>query len=143
MTMTKKSWPLIAAIAIALVGFVSVQAAEKGHAHKAPHGGVVQEADGVHAEFLIDNSGQPNLYLYDTSMKPLARNDVEPRVTIKGKGQGATEATRVLKFSKEGTVFKGEPVQGLKDWDTAVVSIKLKDTPTNIRFSRHSDGHGH
>jgi hypothetical protein len=143
MTMTKKSRPLIAAIVIALAGSVSVQAAEKGHAHKAPHGGVVQEADGVHAEFLIDKSGQPTLYLYDKSMKPLAGNDVEPRVMIKAKGQAATDETRVLKFSKEGWVFKGEPIQGLKDWDTAVVTIKLKDTPTNIRFSRGSDGHGH
>lgn len=143
MAMTQRAWPLIAAFVIALAGFVSVQAAEKGHAHKAPHGGVVEEADGIHAEFLVDKSGQPTLYLYDKSMKPLTRNDVEPRVTIRGKGQAATEETRVLKFSKEGSAFKGEPVQGLKDWDTAVVSIKLKDTPTNIRFSRHSDGHGH
>jgi hypothetical protein len=143
MTINKRAWPLIAAGVIALTGLISAQAAQKGHAHKAPHGGVVEEADGIHAEFLIDNSGQPTLYLYDKSMKPLNRSDVEPKVTIKGKGQGAAEETRVLKFSKEGSVFKGEPVKGLKDWDTALVTVKLKDTPTNISFSRQSGGHGH
>jgi len=143
MTLIERSWSLIPAVAVALALSVSAQAAQKGHTHKAPHGGVVEEADGVHAEFLIDNSGQPTLYLYDKSMKPLNRSDVEPRVTIKGKGQGATEETRVLKFSKEGSVFKGDPVKASKDWDTAVVTVQLKDTPTNIRFSRHSAGHGH
>jgi hypothetical protein len=146
MILPKGIWSLIAAILIALSGIVSAEAAEKGHAHKAPHGGVIEEAEGVHAEFLIDKGGQPTLYLYDKSMRPLERSDLEPKVTIKGKGPGATEETRVLRFSKdskEGAVFKGDRIKGLKDWDTAVVSLKLKDSPTNIRFSRHSGGHGH
>src|SRR5919106_1948532 len=146
MILTKGICSLIAAILITLAGIVAVEAAEKGHVHKAPHGGVVEEAEGVHAEFVIDKGGQPTLYLYDKSMRPLERSDLEPRVTIKGKGPGAAEETRVLRFSKDskdGPLFKGDPVKGFKDWDTAVVSLKLKDSPTNIRFSRHSGGHGH
>lgn len=144
MVLMRKILFLTAAV-IVLAGTTLSDAAQKGHAHKAPHGGIVQETDGVHAEFLIDKSGQPTLYLYDKSMKPLERSDLEPKLTIKGKGQAAEE-TRVLKFSKDskdGVVFKGEPLKGTKDWDTAVVSLKLKDSPTDIRFARHSNGHGH
>jgi hypothetical protein len=40
----------------------------KGHGHRSPHGGVIQEAEGIHAELLIDKSGQPKVYLYDKAM---------------------------------------------------------------------------
>jgi hypothetical protein len=62
------------------------------------------------------------------------------------KGHGGAEETRVLKYSKDpkdGPVFRGEPIKGMTDWETAVVNLKLNDKPLNIRFSRHSDGHGH
>lgn len=115
----------------------------KDHGHKTPHGGIVQEAEGIHAEFLIDKGGQPKVYLYDKSMKPLDRADLEAKLMVKGHG-GAQE-TRVLKFSKdakEGPLFKGDPIKGMTDWDTAVVSLKLKDNWTHLRFSHHSDGKG-
>jgi hypothetical protein len=38
---------------------------------------------------------------------------------------------------KGGTLLKGESIKGLKDWDTAVVSLKMKDTWQHIRFSHH------
>ncbi|MEX0806929.1 MAG: hypothetical protein WD688_26945 [Candidatus Binatia bacterium] len=72
------------------------------------------------------------------------RSDAEAKLTVKG--HGGAEETRVLEFSKDpkkGPVFRGEPVKGLTDWETAVVSLKLKESWTNIRFSRHADGHGH
>lgn len=112
--------------------------AAKEHGHKTPHGGIVQEAEGMHAEFLLDKNGQPKLYLYDKAMKPLERSDLEARLTIKG--HGGAEQARALKFSKdakEGPLFKGEPIKGLTDWDTAVVSLKLKDQWHHIRFSHH------
>ena len=143
MNLVKKLF-LNAALVIAFSGASFSDAAEKGHAHKSPHGGVVQEAAGVHAEFLIDNAGLPKLYIYDKSMKPMERSDAEVKLTVKG--HGGAEETRVLKFSKDpkdGPVFKGEPVKGMTDWETAVVSLKLKDKWTDIRFSRQSDGHGH
>ena len=133
-----------AAVAIVLGSSSFSDAAEKGHAHKSPHGGVVQEAAGLHAEFLIDKSGRPKLYLYDKSMKPVDRSDGEAKLTIKG--HGGAEETRVLKFSKdakEGAVYSGEPIKGMTDWETAIVNLKLKDKSTDIRFSRRSDGHGH
>jgi hypothetical protein len=126
---------------IAFSGAVYAGEAVKEHGHKTPHGGIVQEAEGMHAEFLLDKSGQPKLYLYDKAIKPLERSDLEARLTIKG--HGGAEHTQSLKFSndaKEGPLFKGEPIKGLTDWDTAVVSVKLKDTWTHIRFSHHSDG---
>jgi hypothetical protein len=141
--MVKRFLLLTVAIVIALAGKAFSEAAEKEHGHKTPRGGVVQKAEGIHAEFLIDKSGQPKLYLYDKSMKPLDRADLEAKLTVKGHG-GAQEA-RVLKFSKdakEGPLFKGDPIKGMTDWDTAVVSIKLKDNWTHIRFSHHSDGKG-
>jgi hypothetical protein len=123
---------------IAFSGAVYAGEAAKEHGHKTPHGGIVQEVEGMHAEFLLDKSGQPKLYLYDKSMKPLERTDLEARLTIKG--HGGAEHTRALKFSKdskEGPFFTGEPIKGLTDWDTAVVSVKTKDGWKHIRFSHH------
>lgn len=135
---------LAAAVMIA-AGSTGVSiAAEKGHAHKAPHAGVVQEAEGVHAEFVVDKNGEPKLYLYDRSMKPLDRSEGEASVTIKG--HGAPEQTRILRYSKDpkdGAVFKGEPLKGMTDWETAVVTVKLNEKSLNMHFSRRLDGHGH
>jgi hypothetical protein len=118
---------------------VAVYAGEaaKEHRHKSPHGGIIQETDGMHLEFLLDKNGEPKLFLYDTAMKPLERSDLEARLTIKG--HGGAEHTRALKFfkAKEGPLFKGEPIKGLTDWDTAVVSVKIKDSWKHIRFSHH------
>jgi len=97
----------------------------------------------MHAEFLLDKSGQPKLYLYDKQMKPLDGSNLEARVTIKG--HGGAEETRTLKFSKDakdGPLFTGDPIKGLTDWDTAVASVKLKDGWKHVRFSHHSDGKG-
>jgi len=112
--------------------------AAKEHGHKSPHGGVIQEKDGMHVEFLLDKNGEPKLFLYEKAMKPLERSDLEARLTIKG--HGGAEHVQTLKFSKdakEGPLFKGEPIKGLMDWDTAVVSVKVKDTWTHLRFSHH------
>jgi len=123
---------------IALSGQVFSDPVGKDHGHKTPHGGVVKEAEGMQVEFLIDKSGQPKLYLYDKAMKPLERSNLETKLTIKD--HDSAQHTRVLKFSKdakEGPFFTGEPIKGIKDWDTAVVSLKTKDQWTHVRFSHH------
>jgi hypothetical protein len=110
----------------------------KEHGHKTPHGGIVREAEGMHVEFMIDKSGQPKLYLYDKDMKPLERSNLEAKLTVKE--HDSAQHTRVLKFSKDGKdgpFFTGEPIKGIKDWDTAVVSLKLKDQWHHVRFSHH------
>jgi len=122
---------------------VAVYAGEaaKEHGHKSPHGGVIQEAEGMHAELLIDKTGQPKVYLYDKAMKPLEHSDMQAKLTVKS--HDGAQHERDLKFSKdskEGPLLKGEPIKGLNDWDTAVVSFKLKDSWTHIRFSHHSGG---
>jgi len=56
------------------------------------------------------------------------------------KGHDGSQDSRELKASKdpkEGVVFKGEPIKGLADWDTAVMSLKLKDSWQHVRFSHH------
>ena len=123
---------------IALSGQVFSDPVGKDHGHKTPHGGVVKEAEGMQVEFLIDKSGQPKLYLYDKAMKPVERSNLETKLTVKEHNGG--QHTRVLKFSKdakEGPFFTGEPIKGIKDWDTAVVSLKIKDQWTHVRFSHH------
>ena len=113
----------------------------KGHERKSPHGGVVQEAEGIHAELLIDKSGQPKVYLYDKAMKPLERSDMQAKLTLKS--HDGAQHERDLKFSKdpkEGSLLKSEPIKGLTDWDTAVVSLKLKGSWTHLRFSHHAGG---
>jgi hypothetical protein len=113
----------------------------KGLEHKSPHGGVVQEAEGIHAELVIDKSGQPKVYLYDKAMKPLERSDMQAKLMVKS--HDGAQHERNLKFSKdpkEGPLLKGDPIKGLTDWDTAVVSLKLKDSWTHLRFSHHANG---
>jgi hypothetical protein len=129
------------AFAIVLTGKVIADPVSKDHGHKTPHGGVVQEAEGMHVEFLMDKSGQPKVYLYDKNMKPLDRTDLQARLTVKAHDGG--QHNRELKGSKdpkEGVVFKGDPIKGLTDWDTAVVSLKLKENWTHLRFSHHASG---
>ena len=110
----------------------------KGHAHKTPHGGIVQEAEGMHAEFLIDKSGEPKFYLYDKAMKPLEGGDMQAKLTVKGHdGVQHERELKFLKDPKDGPLFKGEAIKGLKDMDTAVVSLKIKDKWTHFRFSHH------
>lgn len=126
------------AFVIALSGKVPADPVSKEHGHKTPHGGVVKEAEGMHIEFLIDSSSQPRLYLYDKAMKPVERSNLEVKLTIKDHNGG--QHTRALKFSKDakdGPLFAGEPIKGLKDWDTAVVSLKLTDKWTHVRYSHH------
>ena len=126
------------AFVIALSGKALADPVSKEHGHKTPHGGVVQEADGMHVEFLIDKTGQPKLYLYDKTMKPLEKTDLQTKLTVKA--HDGAQHSRELKGSKDpkgGSVYQGEPIKGLKDWDTAVVSVKLKDKWAHIRYSHH------
>jgi hypothetical protein len=119
-------------------GGVYAGAGTKEHGHRTPHGGIVKEAEGMHVEFLIDKGGQPKLYLYDKAMKPLDRTDLEAKLTIKGhNGEQHNVGLKASKDAKEGVVLKGEPIKGLSDWDTAVVSLKIKDSWTHLRFSHH------
>jgi hypothetical protein len=126
---------------IAFSGGVYGGEAAKEHGHKTPHSGVIQEAEGMHAELLIDKTGQPKVYLYDKAMKPLERSDLQAKLTVKS--HDGAQHERDLKFSKdpkEGPLLKGDPIKGLTDWDTAVVSLKLKDSWTHLRFSHHASG---
>ena len=127
---------LFFALAIAFPNNAFADPVAKGH--KTPHGGILQEAEGMHAELLIDKTDQPKLYLYDKAMKPVERSDIQAKLTAKS--HDGAQHERDLKFSKdpkEGPLLKGEAIKGLKDWDTAVVSLKIKDRWTHIRFSHH------
>lgn len=126
------------AFVVVLSGNVIADPVSKDHGHKTPHGGVVQEAEGMHVEFLIDKSGQPKFYLYDKAMKPVAQTGLQAKLTVKG--HDGVQHSRDLKPSgnpKESNFFTGEAIKGLSDWDTAVVSLKLKDKWTHVRFSHH------
>ncbi len=132
---------LFGLIVLTIVVSNPILAVAQQHGHKSPHGGIVKEAEGMHVEFLLDKGGEPKLYLYDKGMKPLERGDLEAKLTIKG--HGGAEHMGILSFSKDpqdGPLYKSGPIKGLKDWDSAVVSIKLKDRWTDIRFSNHSKG---
>ena len=135
--MTLKTYfSLFCSVAVVFANLAFADPISKNHAR--PRGGIIQEAEGMHAEFLLDKSGQPKLYLYDQAMKPLNPGELPARLTIKG--HGGAEHTRDLKLSKdakEGPLFTGERINGLNDWDTAVVSLKVKDRWTHFRFSHH------
>jgi hypothetical protein len=126
-----------------VLGFATVRLADadqdaKGHGHKTPHDGLVQEVEGMLVEFLIAKSGEPKVYLFNKGMKSLDRSDLQVKLTAKEHGGAQHERElKFLKDPKEGALFKGEPIKGLTDWDTAVVSIKIKDAWTHVRFSHH------
>lgn len=129
---------LLLSFVIGFSGAVYADDAAKDHAQKTPHGGIVREAEGMHVEFLIDKSGQPKLYVYDKAMKPLERSDLEAKLTVKGHdGEQHNVGLKASKDTKEGVVLKGEPIKGLSDWDTAVISVKVKDRWHHIRLSHH------
>ena len=86
----------------------------------------------------MDKSGEPKLYLYDKAMKPVEGGDMQAKLTVKGHdGAQHERELKFLKDSKDSPLFKGEAIKGFKDWDTAVVSIKIKDRWNHIRFSHH------
>ena len=129
---------LLLVVSVALSSPVFADAVSKEHGHKTPHGGIVREADGMHAEFLIDKNGEPRLYLYDKAMKPLGRGDFQAKLTVKA--HDGSQHARDLKSSgnpKECTIFKGDPIKGVSDWEQAVASVKMKEGWTHIRFSHH------
>ncbi len=110
----------------------------KGHGHKTPHGGIVREAEGIHAEFLLDKDGNPKLYLYDKTMKPLKHGDLQVRLMMKGHdGSQHSRNLRVSGNPTGSTVYQGKPIKGMSDWEMAVVSLKMKDQWVHIRFSHH------
>jgi len=129
---------LFLSFVVAFSSAVYSGAAIKEHGHKTLHGGVIQETEGLHAEFLLDKSGEPKLYLYDKTMKPLEKTDLQARLAIKGR-DGAQESRdlKAFKDPKEGIVYKGEPIKGFKDWNSAAVSIKVKDRWVHFQFSHH------
>ena len=138
MTFTRKMLLLTAAIVLVLADESFSDAAENEHGHNTPHGGVVQRAEGMQVEFLIDKNGEPKFYLYDQAMKALERNDIQAKLTVAGHdGIQHEQDLTFVKDPKEGPLFKGEPIQGLTHWHAAVVSIKSKDRWSHIRFSNH------
>jgi hypothetical protein len=125
-------------ITLMFIKFVHADPAGKEHAHKTPRGGIVQEAEGIKGELLFDKDGQPKFYLYDRAMKALDRADIPAKLTVKGHdGAQHSRELKAVKDPKEGIVYKGEPIKGLKDWDTAVVSLKIKDRWNHLRYSHH------
>ena len=129
---------LLLSLFVASFGGVYADETSKEHGHKTPHGGIVREAEGMNVEFLIDKSGQPKLYLFDKAMKPLDRADFQTKLTVKGHdGVQHNGELKAAMDPKEGVVYKGDAIKGLKDWDTAVVSLKIKDRWSHVRFSHH------
>lgn len=138
MIFTRKMLLLTAAIVLVLAGESFSDAAENEHEHHTPHGGVVQQAEGMQVEFLVDKNGEPKFYLYDQAMKTLERSDIQAKLTVAGHdGIQHEQDLKFVKDPKEGPLFKGEPIRGLTHWHAAVVSIKSKDQWSHIRFSNH------
>lgn len=130
-------------VGAALLMFITVSLASFGResfadaVSKAPHGGIVRQVEGMYIEFVVDKLGTPKLYLYDKEMKRLERTDLEVKVVVQGHDwQQHTRGLMASKDPKEGGVlYIGEPIRGSSDWDTAVVSIKVKNLWHHIRFS--------
>lgn len=135
---SRRKMLLTAAIVLVLSRETFSDAADKENGHNTPHGGIVQQGEGMQVEFILDKNGEPKAYLYDQAMKALDRSDIQAKLTVAG--HDGIQHERDLKFvkdPKEGPLFKGEPIRGLTHWHAAVVSIKSKDRWSHIRFSNH------
>ena len=125
-------------LALAFPGQALAGPVPKGHGHKTPHGGIVRDAEGIHAEFLLDKDGNPKLFLYDKTMKPLKRGDFQVRLMMKGHdGSQHSRSLKVSRKPKESAVYQGEPIKGMADWELVVVSIKKEGRWLHLRFSHH------
>jgi hypothetical protein len=65
MFLAKRVFFLTAIIAVVLSRPAFPQVAEREHTRNTPHGGVVQRAEDMQVEFLIDQNGEPRVYFYD------------------------------------------------------------------------------
>jgi len=107
---------------------------------KAPHRGALQDAEGMHAELVIEKSGLVKVYLYDNAMKPLSLGYLQGRLVIKAHdGAEHNKDLKASKEGKEGTMLQGDPLKGLSDWDTVVVSVKVKGQWVHFCFSHPHD----
>jgi len=135
---SRRKMLLTVAIVLVSLGKTFSDAAENEHEHHTPHGGIVQQGEGMQVEFLLDKNGEPKAYLYDQAMKALDRRDIQAKLTVAGHdGIQHEQDLKFVKDPKEGPLFKGEPIRGLTHWHAAVVSIKSKDRWSHIRFSNH------
>ncbi|MBI4817437.1 MAG: hypothetical protein HY791_14340 [Deltaproteobacteria bacterium] len=110
----------------------------KEHAHKAPHGGIVQTVGKYHVE-LVSKDAELNVYLLDANEKTLPIEGREAKVVL-----------QVPKREKQNLVLTpaGEFLRAaadLKDADAfvAVVSINLDGALQSARFAwKRAGGHG-
>ena len=126
------------AIVLVLTGNTVSDAVDNEQGIDTPHGGVVQQGNGMQVEFRLDKNGKPKAYLYDQAMKALQRSEIQVKATAAG--HDGIQHERDLKFvkdPKEGPLFEGEPIKGLTHWHVAVVSIKSKGQWSHVRFSNH------
>ncbi len=138
MILLREHFALLLIFALAFPSQALADTASKGHGHKTPHGGIVREAEGIHAEFLLDQDGNPKLYLYDKTMKPLKRGDLQVRLMMKGHdGSQHSRSLKAASNPKGSSLYQGEPIKGMSDWELAVVSIKKEGRWLHVRFSHH------
>jgi hypothetical protein len=113
------------------------------HSHKAPHGGVVQEANGYHIE-MVKTKDTLNFFLLDANGKAVTKT---PTGKIEYEFTNKTKSTSDLTSGKAGNLRSSIPKANIFEYctvtlkvDGKTVSSKFKNTVTD---ADRAHGHQH
>ncbi len=120
---------VLIAAALARAGWAD-EHGKKGHAHKAPHGGIVQTVGRYHLELVVKDT-EINVYLLDDKENtlPVDRREAKAALQVPKRDKQTLALAPAGEFLRAAADLKG--VESL----VAIVTIKLDDKPQNARFS--------
>lgn len=127
----------------------------EGHAHAAPHGGIVKTIGDHHAEWVVDHDGKVHLYILgddESKARPVAAKEITAQIKVKGQDehQAVTLKADPLKGEKDGAAshFTGtaEFLKGPKAHE-AVVRVEISGKTHRATFEHKGESkakdHGH
>ena len=129
-----------ALVVITTVDVFAISSFAQDHAHAAPHGGVVQEADGVHVE-MVRGANIVTFYLLGPDGKT-AQKITSGKVdfTLAGKSTGSSK----LVSAKDNGMMSG--VSKTNTFDACAVFLQYKGKAIKVTFKNPkpaANDHGH
>lgn len=139
-----KKYKSLALAFIMLIAATSVSYAQTtAHKHKAPHGGLVQEADGYHIE-MVKGDNTISLYLLDTKEKTLSNQGITGTAVFEFLNKTKTTAT--LRKGDKNALVLDTPKANVFTFCTVTVLVKGKTITSrfqNDAISLEDIQHGH
>ena len=131
------------AFTLLIAGTTLSYAQTEGHKHKAPHGGLVQEANGYHIEMVkgIDNI---SFYILDAQQKTLSNKTVSGTAVFDFFNK--TKSTSTLAKTKKNAMWVSTPKANVFTYCTVSVVVKGKTITAKFKNDAVSQAdieHGH